>query len=212
MNEQTPPWMRKVQPQVYTDAGKPGGDMTAEITVEGGQVAGVTHSEPQGLTIQHDEPAGTVEGSGKIYEQFDGHFKRTTAYAILGADGEYLARVVFKHPGQGVGRLYAYFQIWGAPMVRSSAAGSGFDKFSAALCSAASKLKTSMFAPREDGWHERAAKLRNDILKSDENSWRRKLESLGYRVLTVIEKMRQTDLETLIKEKTRCNIRDTIKI
>lgn len=70
--------------------------------------------------------------SKSIYDQFNVHTSILSAYAIL-HDGVMVAKLVFKYPRDGAGRLYAYAHWFGVPMVRGSANGYGYDKKSAAL-------------------------------------------------------------------------------
>lgn len=73
-----------------------------------------------------------------IYEQHRAAFNRVEAYVILDA-GHLVARVAFKFPADGAGRLYAYVHWIGAEMVRGSASGGGYDKRTAACASAVGK-------------------------------------------------------------------------
>lgn len=75
-----------------------------------------------------------------IYDQFDKAFNRVSAYVILDKSGECVAKVAFKFPADGAGRLYAYVHWLGVPMVRGHADGYGYDKRSAAVASAVNKL------------------------------------------------------------------------
>jgi hypothetical protein len=74
-----------------------------------------------------------------IYEQHRAAFARTEAYVILDGD-KLVARVAFRFPADGAGRLYAYVHWIGSPMVRGFAAGGGYDKRTAACASAARKI------------------------------------------------------------------------
>ncbi len=74
-----------------------------------------------------------------IYEQHRAAFARVEAFVVLDA-GVLVARVAFKFPADGAGRLYAYIHWLGAEMVRGSASGGGYDKRTAACASAARKI------------------------------------------------------------------------
>jgi len=76
-----------------------------------------------------------------IYEIHDAAFARVSAYVILDTTGALVATVSIKYPTDGAGRLYAYVHVIGAPMVRGSASGGGYDKRSAACASAAKASK-----------------------------------------------------------------------
>ena len=70
-----------------------------------------------------------------IYEQHRAAFANVSAYVIL-RDGELVARIAFKFPKDGAGRLYAYVHWIGTEMVRGHASGGGYDKRTAACWSA----------------------------------------------------------------------------
>lgn len=74
------------------------------------------------------------------YQAFEKGTGHISAYALV-KDGSAVGRIVIKPPRDGAGRLYAYVQVWGAPMVRGSAGGYGYDKTGAALSVALKKLE-----------------------------------------------------------------------
>jgi hypothetical protein len=75
-----------------------------------------------------------------IYEQFAKSFNRVAAYVILNKNGELVAKVAFKFPADGAARLYTYIHWMGIEMVRGQASGYGYDKRSAAVANAVSKI------------------------------------------------------------------------
>ena len=75
-----------------------------------------------------------------IYEQFDAAFRQVEASVVL-RKGKVVAKVVFKFPKDGAGRLWAYVHWFGLEMVRGSATGCGYDKRTAACAFAMSKLR-----------------------------------------------------------------------
>lgn len=75
-----------------------------------------------------------------IYDQHAAAFRNVSAF-VIARNGERVATIAFKFPKDGAGRLYAYVQWFGAPMVRGHANGYGYDKRTAA-CSAAAKRMT----------------------------------------------------------------------
>ena len=115
-----------------------------------------------------------------IYDQFDKATAQVSAYAILAPNGDYAARVVFKYPRDGAGRLYCYFQAFGAQMVRGSATGYGYDKTHAAMESACMAYAKAT---------EKAAHGANiaDAMNAsnDGKRWQHVVEDAGYRVLNV---------------------------
>ena len=80
--------------------------------------------------------------SKSIYDQHDKHFDNVSAFVVL-KDGACVARVAFKYPRDGAGRLYAYVHWLCLPMVRGDASGYGYDKRSTAVSNAAKKLNPS---------------------------------------------------------------------
>jgi hypothetical protein len=74
------------------------------------------------------------------YEAFEKGTGHMSAYALI-KDGSAVGRIVIKPPRDGAGRLYAFAQVWGVPMVRGSAGGYGYDKAGAALSVALKKLE-----------------------------------------------------------------------
>jgi hypothetical protein len=74
-----------------------------------------------------------------IYDQHYKAFSHVSAYVIL-KDGEHVAKIALKFPKDGAGRLYAYVHYLGLEMVRDFAGGYGYDKRSAAVTGAASRV------------------------------------------------------------------------
>jgi hypothetical protein len=72
-----------------------------------------------------------------VYDQFDKAFARVSAYIVLDKSGDCVAKVAFKFPADGAGRLYAYVHWLGNEMVRGQAGGYGYDKRSSAVADAA---------------------------------------------------------------------------
>jgi hypothetical protein len=74
-----------------------------------------------------------------IYELHDKAFARVSAF-VVARNGAKVATVALKFPADGAGRLYAYVHWIGLEMVRSHAGGYGYDKRSAAIEEAVSKI------------------------------------------------------------------------
>lgn len=121
-----------------------------------------------------------------IYDQHKAAFSNVSAYVIL-KDGERVATVAIKYPSRGEGRLWAYLHVIGLPMVRSYAAGCGYDKRSAAVASAARKVEASKgeYATAEDAT---LAQFWNDLSPSLDkgHEWTRALELAGFTVLQAV--------------------------
>lgn len=75
-----------------------------------------------------------------IYEQHDVAFKHVSAYVVTDAKGAFIAKVAFKYPRDGAGRIYCYLHVIGTRMARGSATGYGYDKKTAAASSAAEHI------------------------------------------------------------------------
>lgn len=124
--------------------------------------------------------------TNKIYEQFDKHTRQVGAWAIF-KGAESVGRVVIKYPNDGAGRLYAYVQVWGAPMVRSWASGYGYDKASAAVGDASERLSAARPDLPEDFGDVKDPKCLENLsafrtLKDSGESWGNQLRALGYTV------------------------------
>ncbi len=116
-----------------------------------------------------------------IYEQHGTAFSRVSAYVITD-NGEQVAKIAFKWPRLGDGRLYAYVHWLGVEMVRGFAGGGGYDKASAAASTAAEKLRPSAgitSGPRFDAFC--------DALEEDNGStWDNQLIRAGFKVLQAV--------------------------
>lgn len=119
-----------------------------------------------------------------IYALHDKAFNRVSAYVILDKDGECVAKVSFKFPADGAGRLYAYVHWLGVPMVRGHAGGYGYDKRSAAVASAVNK----MIVPVEME-PLKAAAMHNFLGATETNGgeyWDTRLRNAGFIVIQAI--------------------------
>lgn len=74
-----------------------------------------------------------------VYNQFEAAFSNVSAFVIMNGT-EQVARIVFKFPKDGAGRLYAYVHYQGFEMVRGFAGGCGYDKKSAAVQNAVERM------------------------------------------------------------------------
>lgn len=112
-----------------------------------------------------------------VYEKFDAAFRGISAYAIL-RDGKPVGRVAIKHGG----RCVVYLQAWGAPMVTASAGGGGYDRATAAMEKAATKLACDDDA----AWPDVQA-VKDAILSGAGGwGWERRLEDAGFVIANVI--------------------------
>lgn len=120
-----------------------------------------------------------------IYDQHDAAFSRVSAY-VIAKDGKRVATIAFKRPADGVGRLYAYVQWLGEPMVRGHAVGYGYDKRSAAAADAARRLTDPSKPEDSRTWlpsnaeHWRA--FRDALAKDGGPTWDHELECAGFTV------------------------------
>jgi len=135
-----------------------------------------------------------------IYDQHRAAFSRVSAFVIL-KDGERVATVAIKFPADGASRLYAYTHVFGVEMTRAYAGGYGYDKRSAAVASAFSRvdagkgmdLETLPEANRAEyaALHAETAAmaaawraLAPELDKGDD--WTRALEKAGFTVLQAV--------------------------
>jgi hypothetical protein len=112
-----------------------------------------------------------------IYKQHDAAFSRVSAYVVTD-NGEQVAKVAFKFPADGAGRVFAYVHWLGCQMQRGFASGGGYDKQSAAVCSAARKIREDITG-RDPG---RRAAFLDACWKDDGYGWRHHVESAGFKV------------------------------
>lgn len=114
-----------------------------------------------------------------IYDQHDKAFNRVSAFVIV-KDGERVATVAIKFPADGAGRLYAYVHWLGLEMVRGWANGYGYDKRSAAVSDACTRMCKAGETPAAS-WPFTAA-----LTCSDGTDWTRALEKAGFTVWQAI--------------------------
>lgn len=85
-----------------------------------------------------------------VYDQHRVAFSNVSAFVVMKGT-ELVAKVAIRFPRKGEGRLYAYVHFFGAPMVRGSAGGYGYDKRTAAVEDAMKKIDPAHFSPDEYG-------------------------------------------------------------
>lgn len=128
-----------------------------------------------------------------IYDLHKKAFARVSAYVVM-SQGERVATIAIKYPADGAGRLWAYVHFLGSPMVRAYAGGYGYDKTSAAVESAISRVdlvevdhSNQSYAMHSIAHNEQAARFRAAIAEdSSGRDWARKLENAGFRVLSAV--------------------------
>lgn len=77
-----------------------------------------------------------------IYEQHEKAFSNVAAFVVIDkATNETAFTIALKYPKNGAGRLWAYVQYLGQPMVRAYASGYGYDKASEAIAAAMARIK-----------------------------------------------------------------------
>lgn len=120
-----------------------------------------------------------------IYALHDKAFNRVSAYVILDKAGEPVAKVAFKFPADGAGRLYAYVHWLGVPMVRGFAGGYGYDKRSAAVADAVEKAIATIKPEPDDVNLQRTTFFR--VLRDDGGEyWDTRLRNAGFTVIQAI--------------------------
>lgn len=117
----------------------------------------------------------------KIYNQHHAAFIQTSAYAILYV-GKPVAKIAFKFPKDGADRLYAYVNWLGSAMVRGHANGYGYDKKSAAVESAISK----MIAKKAFGLTTAPDEFLRPLENVGGQYWNQALENAGFTVFQVV--------------------------
>jgi hypothetical protein len=115
-----------------------------------------------------------------IYEKFDRATGNMTACALL-LDGKPVGRVVIKFGAAAT----AFVHIWGAEMVSARATGYGYDKASAAVLSALSRL--AVVSPPADEHNARAWNMAIEASKArDGAGWATALEDAGFTLANVM--------------------------
>ncbi|QXV73542.1 hypothetical protein [Rhizobium phage RHph_X2_30] len=113
-----------------------------------------------------------------IYDQFDKAFQNVSAYVVLDKQGECVAKIAFKFPRDGAGRLYAYVHWLGTQMVRGQASGYGYDKRSAAVANAVRKADSVLKAQAAEFY---------DALENDGGEyWDTRLRNAGFTVIQAV--------------------------
>lgn len=118
-----------------------------------------------------------------IYDQHRAAFSNVSAYVVTDKLGNRVASIAFKYPRDGAGRLYAYLHVFGATMVRGYAGGGGYDKHSAAVLSACSKIKIADYGDFEQF---RANAQAFKQLVDCGYGWDRQLTDAGFTVLQAV--------------------------
>lgn len=116
-----------------------------------------------------------------IYQQHESAFKNVSAYVIVKNNKE-AARIAFKHPKNGDGRVYCYFHFLGIPAVRGWCDGGGYDKMTSSCIEAI--LKSDDTAGYDDTDHNLPAL--KTMVKDNGVEWKRQLESAGYQVFKAV--------------------------
>lgn len=119
----------------------------------------------------------------EIYQQFDKAFNRVSAYVVLDKAGECVAKVAFKFPADGAGRLYAYVHWIGVPMVRGFAGGYGYDKRSAAVANAVRHLPAILQS--SSTWEPNIA-FKTALEKDGGEYWDTRLRNAGFTVIQAV--------------------------
>ncbi len=122
-----------------------------------------------------------------IYDQHKAAFANVSAYVVtkqMSNGGTFIARIAFKYPRNGAGRLYAYVHALGTQMVRGYASGGGYDKHSAAVHVATRRIAP----PDREASPEFLATLEQFkfAVCDDGTRWSTDLEKRGFHVITAI--------------------------
>lgn len=121
-----------------------------------------------------------------IYDLHQKAFARVSAYVVTDArTGECVAKIAFKFPADGAGRLYAYVHWLGLPMVRGFAGGYGYDKRSAAVADASDKAIKTIKLPPEDVDMRHATFFR-ELATDGGEQWDSRLHRCEFRVIQAV--------------------------
>lgn len=122
----------------------------------------------------------------RIYDQHSAAFANVEAHVVL-HNGEPVARIAFKFPRDGAGRLYAYVHWLGLEMVRGYAGGYGYDKRTAACASAVRKMvdpKTAALGKRPSV--ERLDAFLSALERDSGQHWDGALRDAGFETLQAV--------------------------
>lgn len=119
----------------------------------------------------------------KIYQQHDAAFANVQAHVIL-KDGQMVAKIAFKFPKDGAGRLYAYVHWFGIEMVRGHANGCGYDKRSAAVEDAIGKVNQAMISPEQN--QDSFIAFQKALIDIGGNNWDQALRDAGFTVFQAV--------------------------
>lgn len=125
----------------------------------------------------------------KIYDQHQAAFANVSAYVVTDGSCSVVARIAFKYPKDGSGRLYCYMHVLGIEMERGYATGGGYDKASAACDVALRKLASRKFdeqAQQCSGAAISTMRTFRAAVKDAGASWDRDLRDAGFNVLQAV--------------------------
>jgi hypothetical protein len=111
-----------------------------------------------------------------IYDQHQAAFKHVSAYVVI-KDGDCIANVAFKFAKSGL-RTTCYLHILGSQMVRAYASGGGYDKCTAAVHSAISRIEAE---PGDIRTIQRVGAFR-DAVTDNGSHWDQDLRRAGFSV------------------------------
>ena len=123
-----------------------------------------------------------------IYDQHKAAFSHVSAYAVL-KQGAVVAKIAFKYPRDGAGRLYAYVHWIGLPMGRGFASGYGYDKHTAACADWARKAKDPVdIVARLKSYDELGDydTFRAALSKDEGSYWDNQLRAAGFVVAQIV--------------------------
>lgn len=123
--------------------------------------------------------------TNSIYDQHDKAFNQVQAYItfkIVDGVPHNIAKIAFKFPKDGAGRLWCYVHVLGTPMARGNANGYGYDKRSAAITIAANNI------PYDKGSKDEAeiVALQQALFNCESKGFDRALRDAGYVLLQAV--------------------------
>ncbi|WP_343698833.1 hypothetical protein [Caulobacter sp.] len=120
-----------------------------------------------------------------IYDQHASAFRSVSAFVVLDDQGERVATVALKFPKKGEGRLCAFVHILGLQMIKGWASGYGYDKRSAAVENAVSRIKISVEG-LDPALARNITAFRLAAAAMGSRDWVNTLEAQGFRVLQAV--------------------------
>lgn len=120
-----------------------------------------------------------------IYDQHDKAFRNVSSYVLI-KDNKKIASISFKYPKDGAGRVSCYLHVIGTPMVKGVVNGYGYDKASAAIMNAVTKLYINLTDKDAKKYNNVCQNLQHLLKDADSKGWDRCFYNSPYELIQAI--------------------------